>query len=107
MAAERESGAKYDLILAADVLPYVSDLTPLFDVATSLLMPDGLLAFTTETHAGDGVVLGENLRYAHSAASVRDALQAVGLRAQVLEHASTREEAGAKVPSLVAVAGFS
>jgi predicted TPR repeat methyltransferase len=107
MAAEREAGAKYDLILAADVLPYVSDHTPLFDVATSLLMPDGLLAFTTETHGGDGVVLGEKLRYAHSAASVRDALQAVGLRAQVLEHASTREEAGAKVPSLVAVAGFS
>ena len=107
MAAERAAGSKYDLILAADTLPYIGDLTQFLNTAASLLTPDALVAFTVETHADAGVVLGEKLRYAHSEIHVRDALGSSGLRAQVLEHRSTREEAGAPVPSLVVVASVS
>ena len=38
-------------------------------------MPGGLLAFTVETHDGDGVILGEGLRYAHGAGCVRAAIE--------------------------------
>ena len=41
----------------------------------------GLFAFTVETHAGDGVILGEKLRYAHGADHVRAALAQAGLAA--------------------------
>jgi predicted TPR repeat methyltransferase len=45
----------------------------------AVLRPQGLLAFTVETHRGDGVILGEGLRYAHSEAYLRGALVAAGL----------------------------
>src|ERR1700760_2661336 len=43
-----------DLILAADAVVYLSDLAPLLREAARVLVPGGLLAFTAETHGGDG-----------------------------------------------------
>src|SRR3979411_2945844 len=51
--------ASAELILAADAMVYVSDLAQLFREAKRVLLAGGLLAFTVETHDGDGVVLGE------------------------------------------------
>lgn len=96
--------ASADLIIAADVMIYVLDLVPLLREAARVLQPGGLLAFTTETHAGDGVVLGEGLRYAHGASYVRDVIAGVGLRLLQLAHASARNESGVAVPGLVVVA---
>ena len=70
-----------------------------------MLEPGGVFAFTTETHEGAGIVLGEKLRYAHSADHVRGALEAAGLSALVLAPASPRTEAGVPVPGLLVVAG--
>jgi predicted TPR repeat methyltransferase len=64
----------------------------------------GLFAFTTETHDGEGVVIGEGLRYAHAAAYVRDAVAAAGLQLSRLENLSARNEDNAPVPGLVVVA---
>ena len=99
---EVDGGA--DLILAADALVYVADLAPVLGEAARVLAPGGLLAVTVETHAGDGVILGAKLRYAHAAATVRDAVAAAGLTLVSLADASTRTEAGVPVPGLVAVA---
>ena len=44
-----------------------------------MLAAGGLLAFTAETHEGEGVILGEGLRYAHGAAYVRASVEAAGL----------------------------
>jgi predicted TPR repeat methyltransferase len=96
--------ASADLILAADVMVYVHDMVPLLRQATRVLTPGGLLAFTAETHSGDGVVLGEGLRYAHSAAYVRASIGAAGLTLNQLEAASSRTESGVAVPGIVAVA---
>jgi predicted TPR repeat methyltransferase len=63
-----------------------------------------LFAFTVETHAGDGVILGEKLRFAHGVTHVRAALTAAGLRIAELSEASTRSEGGIAVPGLVVVA---
>jgi predicted TPR repeat methyltransferase len=99
-----ESDASADLIFAADAFVYLSDLLPLFREARRALRDEGLLAFTVETHAGEGVVLGQGLRYQHGAAYLRDSLIAVSMKPLAVEKASTRDESGEPVPGLVAVA---
>jgi predicted TPR repeat methyltransferase len=103
-ALERER-ARADLIVAADAFVYLADLQPVCRAAARVLEPGGLFAFTTETHGGAGAVLGEKLRYAHSARHVRGALEAAGLTALTLAPASPRTEAGVPVPGLLIVAG--
>ncbi len=93
-----------DLLIAADSLVYVADLSPIFAEAARVLEQHGLFALTLETHDGDGVILGEKLRYAHAGGHMRQLLEAAGLVAVVFEHASTRTEGGEPVPGLVIVA---
>ena len=99
-----KADASADLILAADAMVYVADLAPLLAEAKRVLAAGGLLAFTTETHAGEGVIIGEGLRYAHSAAYVRASVEAAGLKLSLLENRSARNEDNSPVPGLVAVA---
>ena len=78
LAAEQSNGGVYDLVVAADVFdPF--DLAPVATAVAKVLRPDGLFAFTVETYGGEGVELGEKLRYRHSDEHVRNALQAAGL----------------------------
>src|SRR3954468_10143744 len=93
-----------DLVLAADAVVYVSDLAPLLREAARVLAPGGLLAFTTETHGGEGVILGKGLRYAHGAAYLRAGIAAAGLTLSRLDALSARNEDNAPVPGLVVVA---
>ena len=69
-----------------------------------MLAAGGLLAFTTETHAGVGVVIGGGLRYAHATVYVRTSVEAAGLKLSLLENLSARNEDSAPVPGLVVVA---
>jgi predicted TPR repeat methyltransferase len=96
--------ASADLILAADAMVYVSDLAPVLREVNRVLMPGGLLAFTVETHGGDGVILGAGLRYAHGARYVRASIDAAGLTLSRLEDLSARNEDNTPVPGLVVVA---
>jgi predicted TPR repeat methyltransferase len=96
--------ASADLILAADAMVYVAELAPVLAEAARVLAPGGLLAFTTETHDGEGVVIGQGLRYAHAAAYVRVVVESTGLKLPLLEDRSARNEDGAPAPGLVAVA---
>jgi predicted TPR repeat methyltransferase len=93
-----------DLVLAADAFVYLADLVPVLCEARRVLAAGGLVAFTVETHAGDGVILGEGLRYAHGADYVRDSLGAAGLVLSRLEELSARNEDNVPVPGLVVVA---
>jgi predicted TPR repeat methyltransferase len=76
LAAQRGSGAGYDLVLAADVCPYFGDLAPFLAAVAPVLSARALVGFTVETHLGLGVVLGEKLRYAHGEEHVRAAVAA-------------------------------
>ena len=96
--------ASADLILAADAMVYVADLAAVLAEAKRVLAGGGLLAFTTETHAGEGVIIGDGLRYAHAATYVRAAVEAAGLKLSLLEDRSARNEDNIPVPGLVAVA---
>jgi len=96
--------ASADLILAADAMVYVAELAPIFAEAARVLAAGGLFAFTAETHDGEGVIIGQGLRYAHAAAYVRAAVESAGLKLSLLEDRSARNEDNAPVPGLVAVA---
>jgi predicted TPR repeat methyltransferase len=102
LRARRDASA--DLILAADAMVYVADLVPVLKETCRVLVAGGVLAFTLETHGGDGVVIGEGLRYAHGAAYVRASLQAAGLKLSQFEELSARNEDNVPVPGLVVVA---
>ena len=99
-----KSDASADLIIAGDAMVYVSDLAPMLAQAKRVLAPNGLVAFTLETHDGSGVIIGAGLRYAHAAAHVRDVVQAAGLALAHLEDASSRTEDNVPVRGLVVVA---
>jgi predicted TPR repeat methyltransferase len=93
-----------ELILAADAMVYVADLAPVLGEAKRVMVSGGVLAFTVETHRGDGVVLGEGLRYAHSAGYVRASINDAGLTLSQFDELSARNEDNAPVPGLVVVA---
>ncbi len=103
LAAQRDAGAHYDLVLAADVFPYFGDLAPLLAAIVPVLSARALVGFTVETHAGAGVMLGEKLRYTHGEDNVRGAVAAAGLALQSIDHAAIRTEAGKPVPALIVV----
>jgi predicted TPR repeat methyltransferase len=96
--------ASANLILAADAMVYVADIAPVLKEAARVLAPGGLIAFTTETHDGEGVIIGDGLRYAHAAAHVRTEVDAAGLKLSLLDDRSARNEDNTPVPGLVAVA---
>jgi len=97
--------ASADLILAADAMVYLSDIAPLLREAKRVLAAGGVLAFTVETHDGDGVIIGEGLRYAHGASYLRSQIGEAGLMLSRLEDLSARNEDNRPVPGLVVVAG--
>jgi predicted TPR repeat methyltransferase len=98
------AGARYDLILAADVFIYFHELLQVSPPVKQLLSPGGLFTFSVETHDGEGVILRDTLRYAHGKAHVRAALAASGLTLVSLDSAASRSEKGVAVPGLIVVA---
>ena len=104
LAAETDAGRTYDLILAADVFAYFPDLAPLAAAVSAVLAPRGIFAFSVETPAGEGVELGAGLRFAHSEAHVRAAVEGAGLKLLGLDSASTRTEKGLPVPGMIVLA---
>jgi predicted TPR repeat methyltransferase len=99
VAPERSS----DLIIAADVLVYIGDLMPLFKEITRVLAGGGLFAFTAESHAGEGYVLGSEMRFAHSRNYIEEIAGRAGFSVLLLNLGSTRRNKGAAVSSLIGV----
>jgi predicted TPR repeat methyltransferase len=105
LSAEAKIKARYHLVLAGDVFMYLDDLAPVLQAVAQVLASPGQLAFSVETHQGDGVLLRDTLRYAHGEAHIRAALAAAGLKAIRLDFASARTEKSVPVPGLIVVAG--
>jgi predicted TPR repeat methyltransferase len=101
---ETAAGTTYDLVIAADVFVYMKELAPVLAVTAKVMAENALVAFSVETHDGDGVMLRETLRYAHGRAHVLAALTTAGLAPVSLEAASTRTEKGQPVAGLVCLA---
>jgi len=62
---------QFDVILAADVFIYVGALDAVFTAVSRALRPNGLFLFSLECHDGDGFVLQQQLRFAHSAGYIQ------------------------------------
>lgn len=93
-----------DLVIAADVFVYLGELGPSFAQSARVLKPGGLLAFTVQGHGGEGVVVGEDRRFAHAEGWLRQRLGRAGFVPVILEPASTRQDRGVPVPGLLVVA---
>jgi predicted TPR repeat methyltransferase len=104
LAAEAAAAARYHLIAAADVFVYVGDLGPIMAALARVIAPDGIAAFTVETHSGSGVTLLPTLRFAHGEPYLRGVIDRAGLSIALLAAASVRTEKGAPVEGLVVVA---
>ncbi len=93
-----------DLVVAADVFVYLGDLAPAFAQSARVLAQGGLFAFTVQSHAGEGVVVGADRRFAHAQDWLRQRLAEAGFQTLLLEPASTRQDRDAPVPGLLVVA---
>ncbi|HEX8829494.1 MAG TPA: methyltransferase domain-containing protein, partial [Xanthobacteraceae bacterium] len=104
LADEIACGAKYDLVLAADVFVYVNELSEIIAAVARVLAPTGIFAFTVETHSGAGVELLPTLRFAHGEKYLRETVAGGGLKIRALEKTAIRTEKAAPVMGLVLVA---
>ena len=62
----------YDVVLAADTLVYLGDLSRVLEVSYAALKPDGLFLFSAEKRDGAGYDLGPKRRWRHSEEYLRD-----------------------------------
>jgi predicted TPR repeat methyltransferase len=103
VAPMRERQGTFDLIVAADSLVYLGDLTPLFTAVGTALTTDGLFAFSVETHEGGGFKLDPTMRFAHSCNYLEATAREAGFGSLHIQSASARREAGADVSGLICV----
>lgn len=99
--AEGEDGpaGPWDLILAADVLPYLGDLAPLAAGCARCLLPGGRIAFSTETLPPEeigprGWTVGPHQRFHHDPGYVARLLEAEGFEVERLEPTVIRYNQG-------------
>jgi len=104
LVGEGGRGARYDLVVAADVFVYVNDLAPIMTATRRVLAAGCLFAFTVETHDGDSIKLLPTLRYAHGERYIRNVLADAQFQPLSLSPAAVRHERGAPVRSLVVLA---
>ncbi len=93
---------RVDLVVAADVMIYVGELSGVFRDVARLLEPGGWFAFTVElpTSGDEDLQLLPSLRYAHSERHVRRLAAQCGLEVDELRPAPLRHEQGKPVPGL-------
>jgi predicted TPR repeat methyltransferase len=99
-------GARFDLILAADVFIYVGALEQIVGWAAASLSPGGVLAFTLEElPEGEGDLrLRPSRRYAHAEGYVARLLDQAGFAAPRFSRATLRMDAGQPVAGLSVLA---
>lgn len=102
---EGRLAATADLVLAADVFCYVPDLAPVFRQVARVLRAGGHFAFTIQTYAGEGVIVGADMRVHHAPALILALADEAGLRLIESEPVSTRKDRGVDVPGAVFLLG--
>jgi predicted TPR repeat methyltransferase len=92
-----------DLVVAADVFVYIAALDDIFAEVFRVLTRGGLFAFTVQAHAGEGVILGADSRYAHGESYLRALAERTGFAVALFEAVSTRQDRGVDVPGFLLV----
>lgn len=101
--------APFDLVVAADVLPYLGDLDRFFAAVAKKAASEACFAFSSETLpadqlAGRDYMVGPHQRFAHAPAYVEAKLAAHGFRQILAEPITVRHEQGQPVPGYLVVA---
>lgn len=91
----------YDVMVAGDVFVYLGKLQPVFKGVRRLLRPNGVFAFTLETHDGPGVIVGEASRYRHGKDHLYELARQYDFETMHMEEVTLRYEADKPVQSLV------
>jgi predicted TPR repeat methyltransferase len=84
----------FDLIVAADVLIYVGELDRIFATLVKGLAKNGKFLFSTEQMAGQGYLLRQSGRYAHSFPYIAEVAARYGFRILATQSANIRKEKG-------------
>ena len=95
--------ARWDLLVAADMLMYLGELAPLLAAAHRALRSGGWFAGTVERSDGPGFSLQPSRRFAHSRSYLQEAIKAAGFAAVSWREFVPRWEAGRPVPGLLFV----
>jgi predicted TPR repeat methyltransferase len=97
------SQAKYELIVAGDVLVYLGDLDPIFSAAFIALKPGGRFIFTVEESETEAYRLGTTQRFAHSAVYIKEIAKKNSLSLLSIINVSIRQEAKKPVAGLLGI----
>ncbi len=92
-----------DLVLAIDVLVYIGNLLSLFLAIKSSLKLNGLVALSLQHHAGEGFILGYDMRFAHSISYIENTAKLCSLRVSYTKMATMRQDRGADVAGLIVI----
>jgi len=85
------------------VFIYFHELTQVSRFALPVMAPGAVLAFSVETHDGEGVILRDTLRYAHAEGHVSHAIETGGLELVSIDRVSSRTEKGVAVPGVIVI----
>ena len=100
----RRAEKAFDLLVAADVLLYVGDLSPVFEAAAKCLRPEGLFAYSVEAGSGDRYYLQtKSKRFAHSEPYLKKLAAMYGFTEESFEPVTARFDAGKPVPAYLVV----
>jgi len=94
------------LVIAADVFCYIADLEEIFTLARHWLAPDGVFAFSLQTHQGDGVVMGADHRFHHAPKLIDKLANKAGYHVLHTETASLRQDRGVPVAGALFILGL-
>ncbi|HVT62230.1 MAG TPA: methyltransferase, partial [Legionellaceae bacterium] len=85
---------RFDLIVAADVLPYFGHLEPLFRAVKSCLAPHALFWFTTEISSSEDWLLQNSIRFCHHPKYIHRLCEQLGLMISHQETMVARQQEG-------------
>jgi predicted TPR repeat methyltransferase len=94
-----------DLIVAADTLVYIGDLSDTFAACGTALKDRGLIAITLEAFGGDRYMLRPTGRFAHSPSYIEDLARRHGFSVLIHERFVLRTEAARPIAGLLYILG--
>jgi predicted TPR repeat methyltransferase/cytochrome c-type biogenesis protein CcmH/NrfG len=102
--AMERSPARWDALVAADVLVYLGDLAPTYEAAAKALRPGGVFVFTVEAGDGERYRMGRrSRRYQHAESYLRHLAGIYGFTISSLTRDTLRTDAGQPVAGFIAV----
>ena len=93
----------WDIIVTAEVFPYLGSIERIVSTAAARLSPSGCFGFSTETLpdaalAGEPFIVGPNRRFAHAGSYVRGGLEAASFEVLAMDDITVRLEQDDPVP---------